>query len=166
MESLIRANNFCFFCSPISHTVSHDIQYGFLCKQCVELAQFCQAIIWFPSIVKVESAIMAFWILENWEVCQLRLLGGSARDSWEGNIVTLQSKCYIKLIISGLFKPLCTAGSKIISPQFVFSFIREWRVGFRRWGVEGGVNGEWRVGRGKGVTFPFILAQPRKTTSL
>lgn len=81
MQSLIRANIFCILCSPISHTVSHDIHYGFLCKQCVELAQFCQAIKWFSSIVEVERAIMAFWILENWKVCELRLLGSAARDS-------------------------------------------------------------------------------------
>ena len=64
MESLIRANIF-FFCSPIAHTVSHDIHYSFLCKQCVELAQFCQGMKWFCSIVEVECAIIVFWIIEN-----------------------------------------------------------------------------------------------------
>lgn len=74
MELLIRANIFCFVCSSISHTVSHDIHNGFLCKQGVELVQFCQAIKCFPSVREVERAIMAFWILENWEVCEVKLL--------------------------------------------------------------------------------------------
>ena len=83
-------------CSPLSDTVSHDIYDGFLCKQCVELVQFWQAIKLFWRIFEVERAIMTFWILENWEVCKFLLFISAARDSWKGNIVTLQSKMLYK----------------------------------------------------------------------